>query len=92
MLTESYISMKTGLLQGTELKQIETLIQNYFVLPVLDIDTQNIVLELIKQDKKNVKHTLQFTLLQGIGNYSINNAVEEGLITESLTYYNSLLK
>ena len=92
MLTESYISMKTGLLQGTELKQIETLIQNYFVLPVLDIDTQNIVLELIKQDKKIVKHKLQFTLLQGIGNYSINNAVEEGLITESLTYYNSLLK
>ncbi len=92
MLTESYISMKMGLLEQAELKQIEAVIQNYFVLPHLDAEARNDVLRLVKQDKKNVKHKLQFTLLQGIGNYSINNTVEEGLMTESLTYYNSLLK
>jgi len=92
MLAESYISMKKGLLSEEELKRTATLIQNYFVLPPIDIEAQNDVLTLIKQDKKNTNNSLQFTLLQGIGNYSINNIVEEGLIIDSLHYHNSLCK
>jgi 3-dehydroquinate synthase len=53
-------------------------------LPQKDIPE---ILRLIKQDKKNTGGHVQFTLLEDIGTYSINNVVEESVITENLKYY-----
>jgi 3-dehydroquinate synthase len=92
MIAESYISFKKGLLTIDELHRITEVILRYFKLPVIASAANGKITELIRHDKKNEKDTVQFTLLQGIGNYSINNAVEEELIKESLNYYNSLLK
>lgn len=91
LITESYLSFKKGLLTNDELTRINDVVLKYFNLPHIEAPAQAEILMLIKQDKKNEKHTTQFTLLQGIGNCSINNAIEEGLISESLNYYNSLL-
>ena len=91
MIAESHLSHKRGLLTTEELNTISALILHYYMLPAIDSEATPGILTLIKQDKKNEQDTTQFTLLQGIGNYSINNAVEEGLIVESLNYYNSLL-
>jgi 3-dehydroquinate synthase len=92
MITESYISLKQGLLPAGELNDIATLILSYFNLPAIKPDWSTEISTLIKQDKKNEQGIALFTLLQGIGKYSINNAIEESLIIESLNYYNSLLK
>jgi 3-dehydroquinate synthase len=45
------------------------------------------VMRLIKQDKKNSLGQNQFTLLEGIGNFSVNNIVEESKIKKALEYY-----
>ncbi len=92
MITESYLSLKKGLLTPDELHLINEVILRYFKLPVIASASFGKITELIKQDKKNEKELVLFTLLNGIGNYSINNTVEEELIKESLNYYNSLLK
>ncbi len=92
MIAESYLSHKKGLLLVEELTSATQLILYYFNLPAIDTEAIPGILTLIKQDKKTEQHTTQFTLLHGIGNYAVNNAVEEGLIVESLYYYNSLLK
>ncbi len=71
---------------------INEVILRYFKLPLIASAAYVKITELIQQDKKNEKGAVQFTLLKGIGNYSINNNVEKELIKESLNYYNSLLK
>ena len=92
LITESYLSVKKTLLTEAQLIKIQQVILNYFKLPFIEIEFQKAIVELIKQDKKNEHNFTRFTLLQSIGNYSINNAVTEELIIESLNYYNSLLK
>lgn len=92
MITESYLSFKKGYLNKEELAQIQNTLLTHFTLPIIETEAMAHILALIKQDKKNEKDTTRFTLLQGIGNYSINNTVEEGLLLESLNYYNSLHK
>ena len=92
MASESYISYKKGLLTEAELQLILKVILHYFKLPLITEDAISGILRLVKQDKKNEHNATQFTLLQGIGNYCINNNVEEELIKESLNYTNPLLK
>ena len=92
LITESYLSVKKGLLTEAQLIRIQQVVINYFELPFIEVPFQKSILELLKQDKKNEQNSTQFTLLQSIGNYSIDNPVTEELIIESLNYYNSLLK
>ncbi len=91
MLMESFISMKRGLISENELKSICKVILRYFILPPIRKNDLKHVVTYIRQDKKVAKGRQQFTLLNGIGNYSINNAVEEVLIIESVKYYNTLI-
>ncbi len=91
MIAESFLSVKLNLLSEEELNSIAKLILHYFKLPIVPEADFKTILELMKQDKKNVSQKTQFSLLNGIGNYSINNSVEEDAIIDSLRYYNSLL-
>lgn len=92
MITESYLSVNKNLLSEEESGRVQKVILKYFNLPRIDTARQTEIMLRIKQDKKNENDTTRFTLLHGIGNYSINNAVEDRLISASLNYYNSLLK
>jgi 3-dehydroquinate synthase len=92
MITESYISLKKELITANELNRITEVILRYFKLPLIAPAVHAKIIGLIKQDKKSELGVSRFTLLRGIGNYSVNNIVEEELIKESLNYYNSLLK
>jgi len=92
ILAESFLSLKKGLLNKEDLNEIESAIKRYFKLVAIPQGHITEIMALIKQDKKNEHETTQFTLLQNIGNYSINNTVEEELVIESLNYYNSLCK
>ena len=92
MICESFISYNLNLLTKTELESIQKFILNYFTLPDLPKSAFRQIINLISQDKKNDAKQNRFSLLNGIGNYSINNSVKDMLITKSLNYYNSLLK
>ncbi|MBL0310668.1 MAG: 3-dehydroquinate synthase [Bacteroidetes bacterium] len=91
MIAEGFISMKQKLLSASELDAIRTTILNYYDLPEISPTEFKAIGELMKQDKKNSGEQIQFTLLKGIGNYSINQSVKEDTIKESLDYYNRVL-
>lgn len=90
IICESYISFKKELLSKSELQQITEVVLHYF--GKADIAPQHFghIAELIQQDKKNEQAQTRFTLLNGMGSYRINMAVDKDLIHESLVYFNSL--
>lgn len=88
IVTESYISHHFGLISEAELATIAACIRKLFPLcPLPEGDFENII-ALVAHDKKNSAGQNQFTLLKGIGNYSIDNFVEEYLMREALRYFN----
>lgn len=91
MICESFISEKLNLITALELVSVSKLLVHYFKLPSIPESSFDEILQLMKQDKKNKGKQFQFTLLKGIGNYSINNSVEESVVVESLNYYNHLV-
>ncbi len=91
MIYESFISEKLNLITALELVSISKLLVHYFKLPPVPESSFDEILQLMKQDKKNKANQFQFTLLKGIGNYSINNSVEESVVVESLNYYNRIV-
>lgn len=91
IVCESFIAMKQEGLTGNELDKIRKLVLRYFSLPIIPLEHKQKLLDFIKQDKKNVKYQNRFTLLNGIGNYSIDNFVEDELVIDSLKYFNSFI-
>ena len=91
MICESFISEKLNLITALELVSISQLLLYYFKLPQIPQSSFIEILQLMKQDKKNKGNQFHFTLLKGIGNYSIDNSVEESVIVESLNYYNRIV-
>jgi 3-dehydroquinate synthase len=90
MICESYISFKKELLSNTELQQVTEVIKHYFGKTNIPQQYFNNIVKLTEQDKKNELGETRFTLLKGIGHYTINEQVEKDLICESLVYFNSL--
>lgn len=91
IMCESRISIDTGLMSRKEYPYILLLlISVYDNLPNIHKNSIPTLLKLMRQDKKNSWGKNQFTLLKGIGNFSVNNTVEESIITESLRYYSEM--
>lgn len=86
LLAESFISYKMNLLSMEELKEIEIVMSRYFRLSVKDNFSVAECMELMRQDKKNKDGEIKFTLLQGIGNYSIDQSVEDSIIAEAIRH------
>jgi 3-dehydroquinate synthase len=91
MIVESYISASLSLLNEDELALITKTILRYYKLPYIAEQQHAEILKLIGNDKKNSGKHNRFSLLNGIGNFSIDNNVEEALIIEALKYYNAKL-
>ena len=90
IICESYVSFRLDLISSEELDKVSSLIKNYFQLPVLPELGFNALIGLMMQDKKNIAGSINFTLLDGIGNYKIDNSVEPDVIIDSFRYYNGI--
>ena len=88
IVAESFISFEKKLISIAELNQITDCIDKYFELPQIDESGFDSLIELMMQDKKNEKGKFKFTLLNGIGNFKIDQPVETNQIISSLQYYN----
>ncbi|MEO6882827.1 MAG: 3-dehydroquinate synthase [Bacteroidia bacterium] len=87
MICEAFISYKKKFLSAAELQEItETILTNFEVVKLNYFDT-NRLMELMKHDKKNDTGIINFTLLNGIGNVSINQSCNAEMIIKSLHYY-----
>ncbi|SDX84408.1 3-dehydroquinate synthase [Flavobacterium degerlachei] len=89
MILESYISLDKKLINADEYNLIKTTIKSIFEdVTILDNDIQPI-LELLIHDKKNEYGTIQFALIEGIGQIKINQSVENELILRAFNDYKS---
>jgi 3-dehydroquinate synthase len=89
MILESYISLRKNLITNLEFQEIKSGIKNIFEHIVFEEKDLQPILDLLIHDKKNEYGTIQFALLDGIGNIKINQTVENELIIEAFLEYNS---
>ena len=87
MLLESYISMRKNLISSAEYHEVKSTIKSIFEEVNFDKNDVQSIIELLVHDKKNEKGKIKFVLLDGIGNYKINQEVENELITASFEDY-----
>lgn len=91
MISESYISQQHNTVSQSELAAITHLIMQYFCLPQIPENHFNEILQWMQQDKKKSAGENRFTLLNGIGNFLINQQVNTEVIIASLQYYNKVV-
>lgn len=91
IVAESYVSYRRNMITKAELESISHLIIKSYQLPLLKQESYMELIQLMLQDKKNENTDFRFTLLHGIGNYSVNEKVNEQEILDGLNYYNSIL-
>jgi 3-dehydroquinate synthase len=87
MILESFISWKKNLITAAEYLEIKTNIKNLFGEIVFDKNDLTPILNLLIHDKKNEYGTIQFVLLDGIGNTKINQVIENELIEKAFEDY-----
>ena len=89
MILESYISLKKNMISTEEYVEIKNTIKSIFDDIVFEENDMNPILELLIHDKKNEYGTIQFALIDGIGQIKINQEVENELINEAFEDYKS---
>lgn len=87
MILESHIAWHKGLLSESEYAEIKQTICSIFEPIVFEENDLDPILELLIHDKKNEYGTIQFALLDGIGNIKINQVVENSLIVNAFDDY-----
>ncbi|RRJ89025.1 3-dehydroquinate synthase [Flavobacterium macacae] len=89
MILEGYISFKKELIAESDYLEIKTVINSIFDKIIFEEKDLAPIQELLVHDKKNEYGTIQFALLDGIGNIKINQIAENELIIDAFLDYNS---
>lgn len=88
MITEGFLSHKSGYLSDVELKEMAdyllTIYGQYNLPPIEE------VLPLMMQDKKNVGNEISFSLLESIGKCGFDQRIPLNWIEESFVFYQNL--
>lgn len=87
MILESFISNKLNLITKEELAEIKYIISDLFEKINIEANDVKPIMELLIYDKKNEYGKIQFALLKNIGNFSVNQTVENSLIEEAFNDY-----
>jgi len=87
MILESFISNKLNLITKEELAEIKYIISDLFEKINIEANDVKPIMELLIHDKKNEYGKIQFALLKNIGNFSVNQTVENSLIEEAFNDY-----
>ena len=84
MIVESYFAYKTNLISKEEWDEIHYVLTDFYPSCSLKKEDFSILLDLMKNDKKNENGDINFTLISAIGQSEINQIVPEKLIIEGL--------
>lgn len=90
LICELYISTKVTRLPKSEMDEVVEYITSLFKHYPLRSGNFDLIMDIMKHDKKNTGSNYNFTLLTSIGNSMINQDVDSKLILESLRFYQSL--
>ena len=91
IIVESHLSHQILGLSQNQLDEISQTLKIFYPFHKLATDKFHQLLELMKHDKKNSNHEINFTLLQKIGEASVNHSADFTQIIDALNYYNSIL-
>ncbi len=91
MVVEAILSEQRGLLTTAQLVAIKTEINRIYSLPAVNTETYPVLLEYMRQDKKNEQRQINCSLLHGIGNIRIDCLIPEDTIVEALNRYQDLI-
>ena len=87
MVLEAYLSHQLTGLSKLELDEIKSVFLRFFDQVKFEESDIEAIIGLMKHDKKNTYGTVNFVLLQSIGNSIFDIQVTEKLIKESFAYY-----
>jgi 3-dehydroquinate synthase len=87
LVLESHISWQKNRLKKEEYLQIKKTVQSIFEPIIINSNDVEAVIELLIHDKKNEFGMIQFTLINGIGSFVLNQEVENQLIIEAFNDY-----
>jgi len=89
MILESFLSFKKNLLSKENYLNIKNILKDIY--PFMEFNRQDIeeIIKLLSFDKKNQHKKILFVLLDGIGNFKIDQIIENELIFEAFEDYRS---
>jgi len=90
LICEIYLSNKLSKFPKSEMEEVITYIASNFQQYPLRSGNFDLIIDIMKHDKKNTGDAYNFTLLTSIGNSVINQDVSDKLILESLRFYQNL--
>jgi len=91
MIAEAWLSQQLAGLSTAELDDITGYLLATYGHQAIPTEAFDALIELMRQDKKNDDHRINFSLLPATGEVRVNATAEEGLIREALGYYNELM-
>lgn len=91
MIAEAWISKERNMLGEAELEDIAHFVSSFYPVCTVDNSDYEAVYDLSRQDKKNIGDRIMCTLLQGIGNYAVNQAIDREDIFGGLDYYRQFM-
>ena len=87
MVLEAYLANKVSGLSDKELEEIKEAFKRKFDPIEFDKEQINSINKLLIHDKKNSHGNINFTLLETIGKYVIDQKADEKLIIKAFDYY-----
>ncbi len=90
MICESYISQKRNLLSEHDVWEISQFLMQHYPMPIFSESDIVKMMEKITHDKKNQDKKLQFSLLDGLGGYRVNQEVSKEEILNSFEAYHQM--
>jgi len=88
MLLEAHISVQKEWLDERQLDEIQTVLKQNFLFP--ELPALEYLLPWMKQDKKNQRDALNFSLIKEIGECAYDVEVSSLNLTEALEYYTKI--
>ncbi len=90
MITEAYLSYRKGFMPLNHVEQIAKAIIGWYGKEDISRYTPTVLLQKMKQDKKNEHQKILFSLLKSIGEATYNIVCTEEAILDSLHFYQML--
>lgn len=87
MILEAYLSYEKGLLSKEDYHQIKYVLSDLFEVVTMTQNDIDVLLEYMIHDKKNEYGKVQFALLEGIGNISLNQGADNEMISRAFKDY-----
>lgn len=88
MICESFLALKKGLISEDQLEEIQSYIFVCFGKVKIKKEDYKQIIQLTKQDKKNIGKSVRFSLISGIGNCYYDIEISDKEMKEALEFYN----